>query len=85
MVIYNLKDLIHKKSVMTNTKITYTDIEKDTGVSRTTLTRMSSIKRSKVNVDTVEKLCIYFNCTPNDLMTIAPDTPAHPAEKQPTM
>ncbi len=47
-----------------------------TRVSSATLTRMASRKGSKVNVDTVEKLCRYFNCTPNDLITIIPDPPA---------
>ena len=73
MVIYRLKNLMLEKSVKDNMKITYKDIYEQTGISRNTLTRMASSKGYKVNVDTIEKLCHYFNCTPNDLMSIYPD------------
>lgn len=69
MVIYHIKDLMLKKSVKQNTKMTYAKIAKEAGVSRVTLSRMSSRKGYSVTVDILEKLCRYFECTPNDLMT----------------
>jgi len=73
MVIYHLKDLILRKSAETNRKIQYSDITKETGISRVTLTRMASKMGHKVNVDIIEKLCLYFDVTPDKLMTIVPD------------
>ena len=73
MILYRLKNLMLEKSVKDNCKITYKHISDNTGISRNTLSRMASSKGNKVSVDTVEKLCNYFNCTPNDLITIYPD------------
>jgi len=75
MVIYHLKDLILRKSAETNKKIQYSDITEETGISRVTLTRMASKMGHKVNVDVIEKLCLYFNVTPDKLMTIIPESP----------
>ena len=77
MILYHLKDLIMVKAASENRKITYAIIEKETGVSKVTLSRMASKRGHKVKTDIIEKLCIYFNCTPDQLMTILPD----PAEK----
>jgi len=63
-----------RKSAETNTKITYADISKATGVSKITLSRMSSKRGHSPSAEVIEKLCIYFNITPEKLMSIVPDT-----------
>jgi len=73
MIIYNIRNLILKKEIKENKKITYSDISEKTGISPNTLSKMSSRKGCNITVETVEKLCNYFNCTPNDLITIYPD------------
>ena len=78
MIIYHLKDLMLKKAaVAARTKITYEDIEEATGISKVTLSRIASKRGYYTGMENIEKLCIYFNCTPDQLMTILPD----PAEK----
>jgi len=76
MVIYHIKDLMLRKSAEVKRRITYADITEETGISRVTLTRMASKIGHKVNIDVIEKLCTYFNVTPDRLMTIIPDSPA---------
>jgi len=73
MVAYNIKSLLRKKSFMDKTKYTYKDIEKATGISNVQLSRLNSTPNYSIQGTHLEKLCNYFNCTPNDLITIYPD------------
>ncbi|MBU0994854.1 MAG: helix-turn-helix transcriptional regulator [Proteobacteria bacterium] len=73
MVKYNLKALIADKEFQIGNKITYDDIQKITGISKTTLSLIANKKGYKTNTDVVEKLCQYFNCTCDELMTMIPD------------
>jgi putative transcriptional regulator len=83
MVIYHIKDLMLKRSASIRRKITYEDVVQDTGLSKITLSRMSSKLGHRVNIDVIERLCTYFDCTPNDLMTIIPDPPKPEPEPEP--
>jgi|GEM_PF-294561 len=80
MIKYNLRTLISDKAFLENRKINYDEVADSTGISRTTLSKIASVKGYNAGADIIEKLCRYFNCTPNDLMTIMPDPPATPAE-----
>jgi len=73
MIIYHIKDLMLKKSAKMKIKITYADIVNSTGISRITLSKMASKNNHNACAKIVEKLCCYFECTPNDLMSIIPD------------
>lgn len=73
MIIYHIRDLMLRKSAKLNQKITYDMITEETGISRMTLSRMSSQRGYNPTMDNIEKLCKYFDCTPNDLITILPD------------
>ncbi|NJL58253.1 MAG: helix-turn-helix transcriptional regulator [Desulfobacteraceae bacterium] len=75
MIIYHVKDLMLKKSALERRKITYADVEKEANVSKITLTRLASNKNHSVRAEIIEKLCLYFNCSPDKLMTILPDAP----------
>jgi len=75
MVIYHLKDLILRKSSKEDRKITYAHISETTGISKITLSRMASKRGYNAGSDIIEKLCNYFNVTPDELMTIIPDPP----------
>ena len=70
MVKFKLKQLIAEKEFKDDRRITYDTIAKKTGVSRTTLSKIASIKGYKSNTEIVEKLCKYFKCTPNDFIEI---------------
>jgi putative transcriptional regulator len=79
MIIYHVKDLILRKSAVEKRKITFADVENESGVSKVTLSRLASNNNHNVRAEIIEKLCGYFNCTPNDLMTIIPDNTDSPA------
>ena len=73
MVIYNLRVLMHKKSFKDKKKCTYNDIVKDLDISKQTLSRINTTPNYTISAENLEKLCNYFNCTPNDLISIYPD------------
>ena len=49
-----------------------TKVSKDTGISRTTLTSLSSNKAQGIQFDTINTLCNYLNINPNQLITHTP-------------
>ena len=83
MIIFNIKALLQKKSVIENKKYTYDDIEIATGIKRLQLTRLNTKPNYNTSITHIEKLCNYFNCTPNDLISIYPDKPDKQQKKSP--
>ena len=70
MLIVNLKALTERKSAVDKRRITYKVIEKETGIKALTLSRMSTNHNYNFSRNDLEKLLIYFNCQPNDLLTL---------------
>lgn len=50
----------HKKKI--------SDVSRDTGVNRGTLTRMYYESIERVDLDVLDTLCYYFNCSIEDLL-----------------
>lgn len=70
MLIVNLKALIERKSAVEKRRLTLNVIEKETGIKALTLSRMSTNHDYNFSRKDLEKLLIYFNCQPNDLLTL---------------
>ena len=73
MIKYNLKALIAEKEIRENRNITYREISGQTGISKVTLSKIAQRKGYDTAVSIVERLCLLFKCTPNELITIVPD------------
>ena len=73
MIRFNIKKMIADKEFNENCKITLKDLAKITGISRVTLGQIANKKGYSTSTNNIEKLCKYFNCTPNDLISIYPD------------
>ena len=73
MLIVNLKALIERKSAVERRKITYKVIEQETGVKALTLSRIATNHDYNVSRKDLEKLLLFFNCQPNDLLTLIKD------------
>ncbi len=82
MIKYNLKTLISEKKLREMRKITYREISGYTGISKVTLSKIAQRKGYDTAVSIVEKLCLYFNCTPNELISIVPDRSEDSKEDQ---
>ncbi|KPA18561.1 XRE family transcriptional regulator [Candidatus Magnetomorum sp. HK-1] len=70
MILYNLKTLINKKSYKDKKKYTYQEISDATGISKQTLSRINSTPNYTISSENLEKLCRFFNCKIEDLITI---------------
>ncbi len=63
----NLSKLMGEK------RIKIFEIEKNFGISRTTLTRIYYNRASAINLKTLEALCKALDCTASDLFEYIPD------------
>jgi len=70
VLIVNLKALIERKSAIERRKITYKVIEQETGIKALTLSRIATNHDYNFSRKDIEKLLLYFNCQPNDLLTL---------------
>ncbi len=70
MLIVNLKALTERKSAIEGKRITYKVIEDATGIKALTLSRIGTNHNYNVSRKDIEKLLVYFDCEPNDLMAI---------------
>ena len=73
MLIFNIKGLIERKSAVERRKITYKVIEQETGIKVLTLSRIATNHNYNISRKDIEKLLLYFRCSPNDLMTLIPE------------
>lgn len=70
MLLVNLKALIEKKSAIEKSRITYKVIEQETGIKALTLSRIATNRDYNFSRNDLEKLLVYFNCQPNELLTL---------------
>jgi putative transcriptional regulator len=73
MLIFNIKGLIERKSAVERRKITYRVIEQETGIKVLTLSRIATNHNYNISRKDIERLLLYFNCRPDDLMTLIPE------------
>ncbi|MFA5073718.1 MAG: helix-turn-helix transcriptional regulator [Nitrospirota bacterium] len=70
MLMVNLKALMERKSAIEGKRITYGVIEEETGIKALTLSRIATNHKYNVSRNDLEKLLLYFDCQPNDLITL---------------
>jgi len=63
-----LKQMLDDKSFKEKRRITLNEVSESTGISRATLTRVANVPGYNTNTDTIDSLCIYFECQPGDLL-----------------
>ena len=74
MIQFHFKRLLADKEFREKRSITLIEIAEETGISRVTLSKIGNSKGDyNTTSDIIEKLCLYFGCTPNDFMTIVPE------------
>ena len=63
-----LKQLLDEKAFNERRRITLNEVSDVTGISRATLTRIANVPGYNTNTDTIDTLCKYFACTPEELL-----------------
>lgn len=67
------KQLLSEKAFREGKRITVSDVSHETGISRSTLTRISNTPGYNTNTETVDVLCRYFGCAPGELLEFRDD------------
>lgn len=77
MIRVNLDELVKARD------ITMYRLAKDTGVTYPTLWKLQTGRAQRIGFDVIEKLCLYLECSPGDLLSVIPGkVAAKKAKKQ---
>lgn len=61
MIRFRLKELIAEKEFQEDRRITLEEVSRETGIHRTTLSKIANQKGYVTNTDVLDRLCLYFN------------------------
>ena len=68
MIRFYLQEMIAERKFKTGKKVTLEMIARETGVSKVTLSRISSQRGYNTTTDNIDKLCAYFECSVAQIM-----------------
>lgn len=60
MIRFRLKELIAEKEFQEGRRVTLEEVSRETGVHRTTLSKIANQKGYTTNTDVLDKLCTFF-------------------------
>ena len=60
-------------SLMGERKLKISDVERATGLHRNSITLLYRETANRVELETINKLCIFFDCKVNDIFEYFPD------------
>ena len=68
MIRFKLKELIARKEFLDGSRVTLKKIAEATGINRMTLTKINTQTGYSTSTDTLNKLCVFFDCEISDLI-----------------
>ncbi|TMX46595.1 XRE family transcriptional regulator [Photobacterium damselae] len=63
----------HLSTLLGARKLKISDVVRETGINRSTVNRLFHETNNRVDFDTLEKLCIYLECSVGELLELVPD------------
>jgi putative transcriptional regulator len=72
MIQCRLRELMAIRGRQTRRKVTYDLIREETGLSKNTLARLANDRADLVALNTMGRLCAFFDCQPGDLFIYVP-------------
>ncbi len=63
----------HLSRLLGERRLKISDVVRDTGINRGTLTRLYHETAERVDLATLDGLCLYLNCALSDLVEYLPD------------
>ncbi len=82
MIRFHLKELIADKEFEDKRRITIGEISKETGINRMTLSKIINHPGHSTVTDNLDKLCNYFDCRIEQLVTHIKEIPADIAAEE---
>ena len=68
MIRYRLRELMADYQFRTGSRLTFDELAKETGIHRTTLSKIANTRSYNTTTDNIDKLCQFFKCQVGDLM-----------------
>jgi putative transcriptional regulator len=69
MIRIRFRQVLEDKAFREHRRIGLAEVSAATGLSRTTLTRISNVAGYNATLDAIDALCRYFDCDPGELLT----------------
>jgi len=63
----------HLSEMMGKKKVKIADVARELGLNRSTVSALYYDRAQKVDLEAIEKLCIYFGCGVGDLLELTTD------------
>ena len=63
----------HLSRILGEKRLKIADVVRDTGINRGTLTRLFHEQAQRVELETINELCLYLDCQVQDLFEYIPD------------
>lgn len=63
----------HLSRLLGERKLKISDVARDTGINRGTLTRLYQETAVRIELDVLEKLCLYLDCELHELLELVRD------------
>ena len=73
MIRFKLKEILSEKAFRDGKRLNLEELADITGINKSTLSRISSIRGYNTTTDNIDKLCRYFGCKVDGLMEYVPD------------
>ena len=70
----------HLSEIMGKKKMKISDLARKTGLHRNTITLLYKEEAARVELDAMERLCIFLSCSVGELFECIPDEPKKPNE-----
>ena len=61
MIRFRLKELIAEKGFQENRRVTLDEVSRETGIHRTTLSKIANQRGYNTTTEILDKLCMYFD------------------------
>ena len=72
MIRFHLKELIADREFHTGKRLTFDEIANETGIHRTTLSKIANQRGYNTTTDNLEKICSFFGCPIEKLVEYIP-------------
>lgn len=73
MIQCRLRELIAIKSRQERRRITYEDIQAESGVNKNSIAKLTNDRSAMVGLSVIDRLCAFFECQPGEIFVYVPD------------
>ena len=81
MLRYKLRELLAEKAYKEGgRRVTFEEVSRNTGINRSTLSKMANIVGYNTTTDNLDRLCEFFDCDIADLVELVPTKDADESE-----